>query len=181
MADIFEPIITQFISLGFLNALMLFFFSAILYAILRRSKILGESAIINGFIAFIAAFLVCVFPFITGINLIPNFSLFFTQSVVVLLFLVMGFILAGLFYPDMPQFLAEHFTHRSILSVMIALGIALFVISGLVSAFLASFTSPKLASGGPAPSSDVLIIGAALIIFVVILIVAGAAAPGKSE
>lgn len=180
MADVFQPIITRFISLGFLNALMLFFFSAILYAILRRSKILGESEVINGFVAFVAAFLVFVFPFITGINLIPNFSLFFTQSVVILLFLLMGFILAALFYPDMPEFLAEHFTHRSILSVMIALGIALFVLSGLVSTLLASFTSPNLAGGGPGPSTDVLIIGAAIIIFIVILIVAASTA-GRSD
>lgn len=180
MADIFEPIITRFISLGFLNALMLFFFSAILYAILRKSKIFGESDVINGFIAFVAAFFVFVFPFVTGVSLIPNLTLFFTQTVIILLFLIVGFIMAALFYPDMPQFLSEHFTHRSILSVMIALGIALFVISGLVSTFFASFTSPKLQTGGPGPSSDVLIIGAALIIFVVILIVA-AAAQGRNE
>ena len=171
MADIFEPIITRFISLGFLNALMLFFFSAILYAILRKSKIFGESTIINGFLAFVGAFLVFVFPFITGISLIPNLSVFFTQSVIILLFLIMGFIFASLFYPDMPKFLAEQFTHRSILSTMIALGIALFITSGLVSSFVASFTANK-GGGGSAPSTDVLIIGAAVIIFVVILIVA---------
>jgi MFS family permease len=179
MADVFEPIITRFISLGFLNALMLFFFSAILYAILRKSKIFGESVIINGFIAFIAAFLVFVFPFVTGLSLTTNFSLFFTQSAVILLFLVMSFIMASLFYPDMPKFLAEHFTHRSTLSVMIALGIALFIMSGLVSTLLATFTAPKLAgTSGVGASPDILIIGAGLIIFVVILIVAASQSKG---
>ncbi len=180
MADIFEPVINQLISLGFLNALMLFFFAVILYAVLKKSHILGESDILNAIISFIAAFFVFIFPFITGINLIPNFSLFFTQSVVVLLFLVMSFIMAALFYPDMPAFLAEHFTHRGILSTFIALGLALFVISGLITSFFASFTSPKLATGGPAPSSDVLIIAAGLIIFVVVLIVASSSVRSES-
>ena len=181
MADIFEPVINQMISLGFLNALMLFFFAVILYAVLKKSHILGDSDILNAIISFIAAFFVFVFPFITGTNLIPNFSVFFTQAVVILLFLIMGFIMASLFYPDMPAFLAEHFTHRSIISVFIALGLALFIISGLVTTLLASFTSPKLTStGGPGPSSDVLIIAAGLIIFVVVLIVASSTVRSES-
>jgi len=174
MADIFEPVINQLISLGFLNALMLFFFAIILYAILKKSRILGESDALNAIIAFIAAFLVFVFPFITGVNLIPNFSIFFTQSVIILLFLIMGFIMAALFYPDMPRFLAEHFTHRSILSIFIALGLALFIISGLVTSLLTAFTSPKVGGGMTGPSSDVLIIAGGLIIFVVVLMVAAA-------
>jgi hypothetical protein len=180
MADIFEPVVNQLISLGFLNALMLFFFAVILYAVLKKSHILGDSNILNAIISFIAAFFVFVFPFITGTSLIPNFSMFFTQTVVILLFLIMGFIMASLFYPDMPAFLAEHFTHRSIISVFIALGIALFIISGLVTSFFASFSSPKLATGGPGPSSDVLIIAAGLIIFVVVLIVASSTVRSES-
>jgi Zn-dependent protease with chaperone function len=87
--------------------------------------------------------------------------------------------MASLFYPDMPKFLAEHFTHRSTLSVMIALGIALFIMSGLVSTLLATFTAPKLAgTGGVGASPDILIIGAGLIIFVVILIVAASQSKG---
>lgn len=180
MADVFQPVIDQLIGLGFLNALMLLFFSVILYAVLKKSKILGESDVLNGIIAFIAAFFVFIFPFITGINLIPNFSVFFTQTVVILLFLIIGFIMAALFYPDMPSFLAEHFTHRSILSTMIALALALFIISGLVTSLLASFTSPKLGGGGTGPSSDVLIIAAGLIIFVVVLIVASSTVRSES-
>ena len=172
MADVFEPIINRFISLGFLNALMLFFFSAILYALLKKSKILGESVVLNGFVAFIAAFMVFIFPFVTGMSLMTNFSLFFTQTTIIILFLVMSFIMAALFYPDMPKFLAEHFTHRSVLTVMIALGLALFILSGLVSSLLATFSAPKLQGGGPGPSTDVLIIGAALIVFIVVLLVA---------
>jgi len=180
MADIFAPVATQLIGLGFLNFLMLFFFSVILYALLKKSKILGESVILNGFIAFIAAFFVFIFPFVTGVSIIPNLTLFFTQTVVILLFLIVGFIMASLFYPDMPKFLAEHFTHRSILSTMIALGLTLFILSGLVSSLLAAFTSPKLQTGGPGPSQDVLIIGAAVIIFVVILIVASSTVRSES-
>jgi hypothetical protein len=181
MADIFEPIITRFISLGFLNALLLFFFSAIIYALLQKSKMFGENAILNGIIAFIASFLVFVFPFITGLSLIPSITLFFTQTVVIVLFLTVSFIMAALFYPDMPKFLMEHFTHRTVLSTMIALGLALFIISGLVSTLLAAFTAPKLQSnsGGIGGSTDILIIGAGLVLFVVVLIVAASQAKGE--
>jgi len=180
MADIFEPIINSFISLGFLNALLLFFFSAIIYALLQKSKIFGENTLLNGVIAFIASFLVFVFPFITGLSLIPNLSMFFTQTVVIVLFLVVSFIMASLFYPDMPKFLTEHFSHRTVLSAMIALGLGLFIISGLVTTLFSTFTSPKLkTSGGTGPSQDVLIIGAGLILFIVILIIGASQAKGS--
>ena len=172
--DIFQPIVTKLLSMGILNAMLLFLFAAIMYAILRKSKIFGDSEIINGVIAFIVAFFIFIFPFITGISLVNPLSVFFTQSIVILIFLIVGFIAASLFYPDMPSVLAKSFTSRGTLMVMIGLAIGLFVTSGLVTTLLAAFTTPAGSSGGlqSGPPSDVLIIGAGIILFIIVLLVA---------
>lgn len=172
--DIFQPIVSKLISLGVLNAMLLFLFSAIIFAVLRKAKIFGDSTMINGVIAFVIAFFIFIFPFITGTSLVNPLSIFFTQSIVIIMFLIIGFIAASFFYPDMPKMLAEQFTRRSTLFVMIGLAIGLFVTSGLVTTLLAAFTSPSASSGGGGggPPSDVLIIGAGLILFIIVLLVA---------
>jgi len=173
--DIFQPIVSKLLGMGILNAMLLFLFAAIMYAILRKSKIFGDSEIINGVIAFIVAFFIFVFPFLTGISLVNPLSIFFTQSMVILIFLVVGFMAASLFYPDMPSVLGKTFTSRGTLMVMIGLAIGLFVTSGLVTVLISAFSSPSGNSGngssGGAPS-DVLIIGAGVILFIIVLLVA---------
>ncbi|HLC39701.1 MAG TPA: hypothetical protein VJJ76_02360 [archaeon] len=170
--DIFEPIINKLLSLGILNAMLLFLFAAIAYALLKKSKIFGESEILNGVVAFIIAFLIFIFPFITGVSLVNPISIFFTQSIVIIIFLMIGFIMASFFYPDMPKVLADQFTRRSTLYVMIGLAIGLFITSGLVTTLLAAFSGPKIPKSETGPPSDVLIIGAGLILFIIILLVA---------
>src|SRR3989338_4837910 len=170
--DIFEPIINKLLSLGILNAMLLFLFAAIAYALLKKSKIFGESEILNGVVAFIIAFLIFIFPFITGVSLVNPISIFFTQSIVIIIFLMIGFIMASFFYPDMPKVLADQFTRRSTLYVMIGLAIGLFITSGLVTTLLAAFSGPKIPKSETGPPSDVLIISAGPILFIIILIVA---------
>jgi len=175
--DIFKPIVSKLLGMGIINAMLLFLFAAIIYALLTKSKIFGESPIINGVIAFIAAFLIFIFPFITGVSLVNPLSIFFTQSIVILIFLMVGFLAASFFYPNMPKFLAEQFTHRSTLMVMIGLAIGLFILSGLITTFLSAFsTTPSGDSSGGGSTTklptDVLIIAAGLIVFIIILLVA---------
>jgi len=176
-ADIFKPIVNKLLGMGIINAMLLFLFAAIIYALLTKSKIFGESPIINGVIAFIAAFLIFIFPFITGVSLVNPLSIFFTQSIVILVFLMVGFLAASFFYPNMPKFLAEQFTHRSTLMVMIGLAIGLFILSGLITTFLSAFSTTPSGdtSGGGSTTklpTDVLIIAAGLIVFIIILLVA---------
>jgi len=170
--DIFEPIVNKLLSLGIMNAMLLFLFAAISYALLRKSKIFGDSEIINGVIAFIIAFFIFIFPFVTGVSLVNPLSIFFTQSVVIIVFLMVGFLAASFFYPDMPKVLGEMFTRRSTLFVMIGLAIGLLIISGLVTTLLASFSGPKIPQTTGGPPADVLIIGAGLILFIIVLLVA---------
>lgn len=172
--DIFQPIVSKLLGMGILNAMLLFLFAAIIFAILRKSRIFGDSEIINGVISFIVAFFIFVFPFITGISLVNPLSIFFTQSIIIIVFLVIGFIMASLFYPDMPAVLAKSFTSRGTLMVMIGLAIGLFVTSGLVTTLIAAFSAPSGNSNGGSsgPPSDVLIIGAGIILFIIVLLVA---------
>lgn len=175
--NIFEPIVKRMYELGIINAFLLFLFSAIFFAILNKSKALGESVVINAIVSFIASFLIFIAPILMGINLVKPASLFFVQSASVILFLLMGVLLASFFYPDLPKMLARQFVRRTTFFAMLGLGIALFVTSGLISTFwLGTDTSQTQGNTGVVP--DVVIIAAGLIIFVVVLMVASAIARG---
>lgn len=172
MADLFAPIIQQLQNLGFFG----FFFPwiitlAIFYAILKKSKILGDSAVLNGAIALAIAFLVGGFSVMTGGSLGISFTNLFTQTTTMLLFLIVAFIAASMFYPDLPKMLAAQFTHRTTLWAMLALGVTLLLTSGLIGVFFNQLTSPS-APGATGIPTDVLIIAAGVILFVVILLIA---------
>jgi hypothetical protein len=176
MADLFTPIVEQLEKLGFFN----FFFPwlvtlAIMYAILKKSKILGESVLINGIVALSIAFLVFAFPVLSGFSLSTPLSSLFTQTTSILLFFFVGFLLASLFYPNLTQFLIEQFTRRTTLYAMIALGIALFITSGLVGTFWSGVTKPP-EPGKAALPPDITYLTVGIILFVVILLLAGSVA-----
>ncbi|MCS7105952.1 MAG: hypothetical protein NZ942_01380 [Candidatus Aenigmarchaeota archaeon] len=176
MPDLFTPIIQQLEKLGFFN----FFFPwlvtlAIMYAILQKSKILGESALINGIVALSIAFLVFAFPVLSGFSLSLPLSMLFTQTTSILLFFFVGFLLASLFYPNLTQFLLQQFTRRTTLYAMIALGIALFITSGLIGTFWSQAVKPPQ-PGQTALPQDVTYLTVGIILFVVILIIAGSVA-----
>jgi len=172
--NIFEPVIRRMYDLGILNAFLLFMFAAIFFAVLNKSKVLGESVAINAIVSFIVSFFIFIAPIIIGVNLLPNISLFFLQSASILLFVFMALLLSSFFYPDLPQMLAKQFVRRTTLWAMLGLGAALFVTSGLVSSFW------RIGGGDAATgvSSDVIVIAAGLVLFVVFLMIASAATRG---
>jgi len=177
MADIFIPVIKNMLSLGFGNLFIFMLALAIFFALIKKSHIFGESDLINGVIALVAAFLVFWFPAIFGVNLVTPMSTFFTQATTIILFLVIGVVMASLFYPDLPKMLAQQFTHRTTLYEMLALGIVLFLTSGLISAFTTPSSTPQK-PGETRPPSDIIIITVGLILFVVILIIGSAVGRG---
>jgi hypothetical protein len=73
--------------------------------------------------------------------------------------------------------LAEQFTHRTTLFEMLALGIVLFLTSGLITAFNAPSSTPQKPGEARTPS-DIIIIAVGLILFVVILLIGSAVAKG---
>jgi hypothetical protein len=176
-ADIIQPALKWFFELGFGNVLVFVLTTAIFYAILRKAKILGESELINAAIAIIAAFFVGFWiPIYTGYSFAASMSAFFAQSTAIFLFLIISFLVAGFFYPNLTEMLTEQFKYRHTLYVMIGLGIALLVMSTLVSSFWSVF--PPTQPGAVTPSRDILLVTAAVIIFIVILLIAASVGTG---
>lgn len=175
MVNIFEPVVTKMLELGVYDLLVFVVVAAIFYGFLRKSKILGESPVVNGTIALSVAFLVLGYKFITGFELTPPLSTFFTQSTILLLFLIFGFLAASMFYPDLLQWLPKVFTHRTTLTILIVLGFALLITSGLISVL---WTTPPAKPGVIGPPLDIIVVSAGLIIFIVLLIIAASVAGG---
>lgn len=180
MADIFAPVMKQFFETGFGNVLVFILASALFFALLRKSKILGENIFISAIVSLIAAFLVGFWiPVFTTFSFIRTLPSFFAQSTAILLFLLVGFIAASMFYPNFSEMLMEKFKSRGTLTVFIALALALFVTSGMVSSFWTSQPQPK--PGEPKPPNEILLIAAAVIIFVVILVIGSSVALGGKD
>lgn len=181
MPSLFEPLVKWMIEQGFYSFLFPWIItSAIFYGLLRKSKVFGESPVLNGVVSISIAFLIIGFPFLSQFSLALPISTFFTQATVFLLILVIGFIFASLFYPDLSKFLLEKFTRRTTLSILIVLGIALFITSGLVGVFTYGIGKPA-EPGTPSPPTDVIILAAGIIIFMVIIIIAGAMVMGGEQ
>lgn len=175
MANILEPVITKLLDLGFYDILLFVVVAAIFYGFLRKSKLLGESPVVNGVLALSVAFLVLGFKWITGMALTTPLSMFFTQATVVLLLFIFGFLAASMFYPDLMKWLPNVFKRRGMLTIMITLGFALLITSGLIAVL---WTVPPAEPGAIGPPMDIVIVAAGLIIFVVVLIIAASVAGG---
>lgn len=178
MVNIIEEMLRQVISLGFLNLLIFFLWLAVIYAILRKSRILGESPVINSIISFVVAFFIFSFPTLMGIDLISPMINFFAHGSTILIVLIFSLITASLFYPDFPRMLAEQFKKRTTLYQMLVLAIILFITSGFISVFTGP--TPEAPEPGAAPmvSTDIVLMVSGVLIFMVVIIIASAVARG---
>ncbi len=174
MANVFETVVQKLIEVGFYDLLIFVISLTIFYAILRKVKILGESPVVNAVLAFSIAFLIFGFPVIVGFSLTLPLVSFFTQSFVWILVFFIGFLIASFFYPDLPKFLAEKFTSRSMISIAITIGFVSVIISGLIGVLWA--TPPG--AGGIQLPFDTVITAAGVIIFIILIIVAASIAKG---
>lgn len=177
MSSPFEIVVQNMVNLGFYNFIFPFIItSAIFYALLRRSKVFGESIVVNAVVSLSIAFMIFGYPVIAGVSLATPLATFFTQATVWLLIIFVGIIIASLFYPNLSDMLTKQMTHRTTLFMMIALAIALFVTSGLVTVFTGTFNKPVTPGSPPSIPTDVILIAAGLIIFIVLLLIATAIA-----
>lgn len=179
MMNYFEIIAQKMSELGLYNYLFPFVLvTAVVYALLRKSKLLGESALINGLISLVIGFMAIFgFPLSSGMRIAAPLATFFMQvSVFVILFFI-AFLISSLFYPNLSEWISTAFKSRNTLFMMIGLAIGLFVTSGLVGIFMTGITGPS-AGGGPTTPRDVIIISAGVIIFIIMLIVAAAIGRG---
>lgn len=182
MANPFETVIQKLVELGFYDFLFPFVITAALvYALLRKTKTLGDNPTTNGIVAISIAFLISGFPVLTNITLGLQLSTFFTQATIFILIFVLAMIISGAFYPDLTKTLMEHVKKPTILYIMIAIGIVVFLTSGLLTAFT-NIGNPTVTGEereSPIAPAEVFIIVSAVIVFIVIIFVAAAAFGGK--
>lgn len=173
--SVFEVVIEKLVSLGFYDFFFPFMItSVIIYALLRKSKVIGESNVLNAVVALSIGLLVFGFPVLTGVTFGTQLSTFFVQSTVWILILVAAVIIAGVFYPDIWRVAGEQFKSRNFLFYSLAIAVGIFVTSGLLTVFT-SIGNPAITGEEPevpGPPSDIVIIIAALIIFMILIIIA---------
>ena len=180
MATYVEIVTQQLMNVGFFDIIIFMLTSAIFYGLFKKSELLGKSNSLNAIVSISIGFLVLAFRVVTGVSIIQPIATFFTQWMILILALFIGVLVASLFYPNLPKFLAERFTRKSTLSAMIAMGIALLVTSGLISIFWSTGGGPPGAPGSsPMPPLSVIAFSAGLIIFLVILIIAASVATSQ--
>jgi len=151
---------------------------AIFYALIKKSKVFGESIAVNALVAFIAAFMVFSFQYFVNINIVVPTVQYWTQAFMFILFFVFAFIGASMFYPDLPKFLMEQFTRRTMLSVFIALALGLLITSGFIQVMWSQSLVKDGGGGQLAPPINVIVIIAGIVLFIILLIIASAAARG---
>lgn len=171
----------RMLEIGFFDILAFVLFLAIFYALFRKSKVLGESVVINGIAALAISFFIFLYPLTFGLSFVNNLTAFFAQSIVWILTFLLAFLIASFFYPNLPGMLAETFKRRTTLWALIGLAFSLIVTSGFISILWQGIVSPKPVAPGaaPPPPRDVLILVAGIIIFVVLIIIAAATARGE--
>jgi len=173
----FEVVINKLVAIGFYEFFVPFLImSVILYALLRKTKVLGDSNVLNGIVALSIGMLILGFPVLAGISFASELSTFFVQSTIWIMILVLAVIIAGVFYPDIWKMAEDQFKNRHFLFIMLAVAIGIFVTSGLVGVFV-NVGNPALTGQEPetpGPPADIVIIVGALIIFMVLLVIAAA-------
>jgi len=173
--NIFVPMVKRIIDIGAMNLILFMLFLAIIYAILKKSKLLGESIVINAVVALVAAFLIFVYPTISGFDLLKPVSTFITQSSVLIILLLVALLAASLFYPDMSKVLGEVVKGPTMIYVLIAVLIALAIVSGLVGVIWGGITAEK---PGEQTYKDVILIATSIILFIAVLYLAAGAGKG---
>lgn len=110
MVNVFEIAVQRLIDLGFYNFVLPFIlFVTIFYAVMRKSKFLGESEVINGLVSFIIGLFIFGMPVILGQSMTVPLSTFLTQSAVAMLVFTIGFLISSFFYPNLMEALPSIF------------------------------------------------------------------------
>jgi hypothetical protein len=171
MASPFETVITRLLDIGFYDFLIFLLALPLFFAILKKTKLLGESPVTNGLVAFVGAFLVFSFPIITGTSLTFQMTNMFMQVMMFILVIFFALLIASFFYPELLGMLKEKFTSRTMLYLGIVIGLVVAITSGFLPAVLTAVSGPK-APAGPTLPTDIINFVVGIIIFIVVLIIA---------
>lgn len=170
---VFEPVIEQMVKYGVYDFVLPFLITtAILYGLLRKSQVLGASALLNGTVALCVGLMIFAFPyFARQIAFATVFSTFFTQFTIFTMVFVMALLVASLFYPNLQEWLASMFVRRTTLWVMMGLGIVFLTTSGLIQVLAAALGRPP-PPGMPALPLDVIVLITGIVLFIVLIMIA---------
>lgn len=136
MVNIFQIAVERLSELGFYNFLLPFIlFSAVLYAVLRKTQILGDSPLIHGIISVGVGLFVFGVPVLAGVNLAGALTSFLTQAAIVILVFVVAFLIASFFYPNITELVERAFPKPgpggwviwTVVGIAAALGLFVFV------------------------------------------------------
>ncbi|MCX6820831.1 MAG: hypothetical protein NT016_02695 [Candidatus Aenigmarchaeota archaeon] len=169
MANVFETVITYMVDSGIYNLLIFAFVLGVLFTILKRIKIFGESTLVNGTISFAIAFMVFGYPVIIGYSLVTPFVSMFAQATVVMLVLGIALLITNFFYPDLSKFLTSRFTSRGVLEAAIVIAVIIALTSGAANVMI---NSPKGDAGAPSIPTDLVIMAGIVIILIIVLLIA---------
>jgi len=173
MQNVFEYIILRALEFGIYDFIIFIFALSLFYAIFKKFKILGDSTLINGVIAFSIAFLIFGYPVIVGYSLTVPMVKFFTQTMTFILLFFVGILVASFFYPDLTGFLKDAYSDStSYIWIGIILTIAALVLSGLLGVMWQSSPIP----GSIQTPSDLSGTTAGIIILMAVILIASSVA-----
>lgn len=129
MVSPFETVILRLGDLGFFKFLLPFLLTAaIFYGLLRKSKVFGEphqNIAVNAIVALVAGFMVWAYPILAGVDVTTQFSKFIFQSTVAMFTIIIGLLIAGMFFPeDLPKKIGD--------VVKTGRGVAIVVVAGII-------------------------------------------------
>ena len=140
MATPLEILLINLKNMGFFAFLPFLLTAAILYGLLRRSKLFGEperNVVVNATVALVAAFLVWAYPIISGISIEEYqlfFSTFFLKGTVATIVVVIGLVIAGMFFPKgLGEILEERLKGRFGMGIVVLgllIGVGVLIASG---------------------------------------------------
>lgn len=187
MASPFEIVVTNLQKIGAYQFLFPWLIaSAVFYGLLRRSQIFGkpeENVAVNAVVATVAAFMVMAYPILIGVNIETQLSTFFFNSLISILVVIVGLIIAGMVFPaGLGEELSKKFKGGAlaaflVLGILIALGV--MISSGLTNVFFPS----NVGQVGGISSDTFLTIGVlvAMVLSVGIIAVIGGRETGGTE
>jgi hypothetical protein len=160
----FEIVAQKLVDLGFYSFLVPFILvSAVMYGLLTKSKVLGDSVVINGVVSLVVGLIIFGLPTLIGISITKPVTAFFASTVSFILILVGGLLIAGVFFPGSEK-LFEAFKGWGTWFIIAAFIFAIF--SGLFQLPFHNVTSL------PSVQTDILIVfGILLAAFIIIIIV----------
>jgi len=190
MTNLFQRLILKWQELGFFQFLFPFMLSsAIFYGLLRKSRIFaamrGEeetpTEVVNAVVALVASFMIWAYPILIGIDIGEALSAFFMQGMVVMLFVSVGIMIAGMFHPNIQDIFKENYKWAALVMVFlfVIVGIGLVLTSGLWEVFGLGDVFGGGGVGSDLSDTIVSLVGLGLVFGVVMLIVKSGGKGGK--